>query len=293
MTDRRRGAVLVTVLWLIALLSALAMAASITFRGFAGLVVLDRDRVQAEALLTGGLEAAVHTVDILGDTPLDELETTISLSTGSVHAHLSDEGGRIDIGKAPIEVLASLFRYLGAPAEAADTIARAIDEWRKPVHANRSNTAAESPNESAKKTNVDQPFTDIRQIVLVPGMAPEWVGAIAPLATVYGSETVNPLTAPARVLAALPGVDASRLQAFLQMRGKYKYSTDATGLIAMLGSAEQYLAVKTPPVVSVHLTARLANGFAQAARAVVVPAPEGSQPYRLLLWTPITSQSGG
>ena len=137
MTDRRRGAVLVTVLWLIALLSALAMAASVTFRGFAGVVVLDRDRVQAEALLTGGLEAAVHTVDILGDTPLDELETTISLSTGSVHAHLSDEGGRIDIGKAPIEVLASLFRYLGAPAEAADTIARAIDEWRKPVHANR------------------------------------------------------------------------------------------------------------------------------------------------------------
>ena len=58
MSDRRRGVVLVTVLWLIALLSALAMAASITFRGFAGVVALDRDRVQAEALLTGGLEAA-------------------------------------------------------------------------------------------------------------------------------------------------------------------------------------------------------------------------------------------
>src|SRR5262249_57745249 len=55
MTDRRRGAVLVTVLWLIALLSALAMAASITFRSFAGVVVLDRDRVQAEPLFTAGL----------------------------------------------------------------------------------------------------------------------------------------------------------------------------------------------------------------------------------------------
>src|SRR3984893_18206171 len=90
MTDRRRGAVLVTVLWLIALLSALAMAAAIFFRGVAVVVVLDRDREQAEALWTGGLEPAVHTVEILGDTPLDELETTISLSTGSVHAHLSD-----------------------------------------------------------------------------------------------------------------------------------------------------------------------------------------------------------
>jgi general secretion pathway protein K len=291
MTDRRRGAVLVTVLWLMALLSALAMAAAITFRGFAGVVVLDRDRVQAEALLTGGLEAAVHTVAILGDTPLDELETTIWLSAGSVDVHLSDEGGRIDIGKAPIEVLASLFRYVGVRPEAADTAARAIDEWRKPVQGNGSNAAAESPNQSAKKTDVGQPFTDIRQLARIPGMAPEWVGAIAPLATVYGSETVNPLTAPAPVLAALPGVDASRLQAFLQMRRQYM--TDATRVIAMLGEGQKYLAVKTPPVVSVHLTARLANGFAQAARAVMVPTPEGNQPYQLLLWTPIASQSGG
>jgi general secretion pathway protein K len=290
MTDRRRGAVLVTVLWLIALLSALAMAASITFRGFAGVVVLDRDRVQAEALLTGGLEAAVHTIDILGDTPLDELETTISLSTGSVRAHLSDEGGRIDIGKAPIEVLVALFRSVGAPAGVADTMARAVVEWRGPVDADRANAAAGSPDGSAKKTNVDQPFTDIRQLAQIPGMAPEWVTAIAPLATVYGRETVNPLTAPARVLAALPGVDASRLQSFLQMR--HKYSTDATELVSNLGSAKQYLEVKKPPVVSVHLTARLANGFAQAARAVMVPTPEGTQPYRLLLWTPLPSQSG-
>jgi general secretion pathway protein K len=69
MIDRQRGVVLVTVLWLIALLSALAIAASITFRGFASIVALDRDRVQAEALLTGGIEAAVHTIDSLGDAP--------------------------------------------------------------------------------------------------------------------------------------------------------------------------------------------------------------------------------
>src|SRR6516165_852142 len=102
MTDRQRGVVLVTVIWLIALLSALAMAASITFRGFASFVALDRDRVQAEALLTGGIEAAVRTIENLGDAPLNEFETTITLVTGSVRTDLSDEGGRIDIGKAPV-----------------------------------------------------------------------------------------------------------------------------------------------------------------------------------------------
>ena len=55
-SDPRRGMVLVTVLWSISLLSALAMAASVTFRGFAGVMAVERDRVQGEALLTAGLE---------------------------------------------------------------------------------------------------------------------------------------------------------------------------------------------------------------------------------------------
>src|SRR5262245_45339119 len=134
--DARRGIVLVTVLWMIALLSALAMAASITFRGFTGIIALDRDRVQVEALLTGGLEAAVRSVAGLGETPIDQIETRTVLSTGSVSAQLSDEGGRIDIGKAPVEVLAGLFRTVGAPAKEADAIAQAMAEFRPPPPAN-------------------------------------------------------------------------------------------------------------------------------------------------------------
>jgi hypothetical protein len=45
------------VLWSIALLSALAMAAAVTFRGFAGVMAVERDRVQG-ALLSAGLETA-------------------------------------------------------------------------------------------------------------------------------------------------------------------------------------------------------------------------------------------
>ena len=107
-SDSRRGVILVTVLWSIALLSALAMAASVTFRGFAGVMAVERDRVQADALLSAGLETAAGIVDALGDASLIEIETRVNLVTGSTRLRLNDEGGRIDIGKAPAVVLAAL-----------------------------------------------------------------------------------------------------------------------------------------------------------------------------------------
>ena len=101
-------------LWSIALLSGLAMAASTTFRSFAGIVTVHRDRLRADALFTAGLEVAAGIIGRLDATPVVELETRLAMPGGDVQIRLGDEGGRIDIGKAPVEVLASLFRHLGA-----------------------------------------------------------------------------------------------------------------------------------------------------------------------------------
>src|ERR1700750_3280458 len=97
-SDTRSGVILVTVLWSISLLSALAMAASVTFRGFAGVMAVERDQVQAEALLTAGLEMAAGIMQTSNSSPLAGLETTAALDTGAVRVRLNDEGGRIDIG---------------------------------------------------------------------------------------------------------------------------------------------------------------------------------------------------
>jgi general secretion pathway protein K len=275
--DPRRGVVLVTVLWSIALLSALAMAASVTFRGFAGVMVVDRNRAQADALLTAGLEASANMIETLGDAPLRGVEITVSLSTGSVRAHLDDEGGRIDIGKAPVEVIAALLRSVGAPPAAADGIARHVGELRVPS----------KPASGAARPGTEQVFADIRQLAQVPGMRPEWLAAIAPFTTVYGSETVNPLTAPRGVIAALPGVDAAKLESFVATRRSSP--ADADRLARILGPAQQYLAAKPQRVAAVELTARLADGHLAAARAVIVVLAQDSEPYRVLVFTPVRS----
>jgi general secretion pathway protein K len=283
--DSRRGMVLVTVLWSISLLSALAMAASVTFRSYAGVMAVERDRVQGDALLTAGLESAAGFMDPSSSSALVDLETTVTFDTGAVRVHVNDEGGRIDIGKAPAELLASMLRSIGAPEAAARRVAQRIVERRDSDRPASTDNTGRPANAAPKMPGSSQPFTDVGQLQTIPGMEPEWITAIAPLTTVFGDKTVNPLTAPPGVIAALPGVDASRAAAFLRARGGTP--TDADRLVRMLGPAQQYLAVKPQRVASVDLTAALASGYAATAHAVIVVLPQDSQPYRVLVWTPI------
>jgi type II secretory pathway component PulK len=281
-SDPRRGAVLMAVLWSISLLAALAMAASVTFRGFAGVMSVDRNRVERDALITAGLEVAASIILDLGKTtPLRDLERTVALSTGTVNVRLSDEGGRIDIAKAPPEVLAAMLRSAGAPPATADSVARAIIEQRG--NAPRSGPAARRPPVLA--TTHEQALSNIGQIA---GMRAQWLAAIAPLTTIYGSETVNPLTAPRGVIAALPGVDANRLEAFLAERRVAL--PDANRLAQVLGPAQNYVSAKPQRIAAVELRATLTESRSNTiagARAVIAVLPQDSEPYRVLMFTPV------
>ena len=279
--ETRRGVILVAVLWSIGLLAALAMAASTTFRSFTAVAAVSRDRVQADALLTAGLEAAAGVIAKFGETPLDSAETSLTLAAGSAHANISDEGGRIDIGRAPVEVLTGLLRVAGVPGGQAQALAQTLDSWRKPQ--DRGSTARGQP--AGQEQQTDQPFTDVRQLANLPGMAPEWVAAMAPLATVFGSETVNPLTAPVPVLAALPGIRPAGIDALVAAR---RSGPDrAAGILPALGSAQKYLQIKSQGAASVRLSAVLNDGYTAAAEAVIVVLPQDRQPYRVLLFSPI------
>jgi general secretion pathway protein K len=283
--DPRRGAVLMTVLWSISLLAALAMAASVTFRGFAGVMGVDRNRVERDALITAGLEIAAGTILDLGKTtPLRDLERTVALSTGSVNVRLSDEGGRIDIAKAPAELLAAMLRSAGAPPATAESVAKAIVEQR----GNPPRTAAER-RPPVLATTHEQALSGIGQIA---GMRAQWLAAIAPLTTIYGSETVNLLTAPRGVIAALPGVDANRLEAFLAERRVAP--SDANRLTQMLGPAQAYVSAKPQRIAAVELRATLADSRSNTiagARAVIAVLPQDSEPYRVLMFTPVRAAS--
>jgi general secretion pathway protein K len=198
-----------------------------------------------------------------------------------VNVRLSDEGGRIDIAKAPAEVLAAMLRSAGAPPATADGVAKTIVEQRG--NAPRSGPAARRPPVLA--TTHEQALSNIGQIA---GMRAQWLAAIAPLTTIYGSETVNLLTAPRGVIAALPGVDANRLEAFLAERRVAL--PDANRLAQVLGPAQNYVSAKPQRIAAVELRATLTesrNNTIAGARAVIAVLPQDSEPYRVLMFTPV------
>lgn len=296
-SDPRKGFILVTVLWTIALLSALAIAVSMTFRGYAGIIAIDHDRTKADALLTAGLAISADIIEKLGDQPLTERETIVALQTGSVRVRLSDEGGRIDINKAPVAVLSALLRSVGA-SDDADAIAQSIVTWRARNGAGPTTTAAAlsgNPTSNAgalpqgapggQSANGPPSFTDVRQLAQVPGITPEYLAALIPLTTVFGTVKVNALTAPAEVIAALPGIGPDQLGALLAARRRPPIAE--ARLQQMLGPAQMYFKLQARPVALAELTVRLLDGYTRAVRAVIVRVADDKQPCRVLAWTPV------
>jgi general secretion pathway protein K len=131
------------------------------------------------------------------------------------------------------------------------------------------------------------PITDLGQLTRMPGMQPQWIAAIAPLATVFGDATVNPLTAPAAVLAALPGIEPARLHMFVEMRSRNPAL--ASRNLGLLGEAQRTLSVRPPRAVAVHLRAKVAGGGGAAARAVIVQVSGDREPYRVVTWNPLVT----
>jgi len=306
--DPRSGMIIVLVLWTIALLAALAMAASVSFRGFAGIVALDADRTRADALLKAGLEVSGGLLAKLGDEPLPAQQMTLHLDQGSVLIRLSDEGGKIDINKASVPVLTTLLQAAGA--ENAKLIAQAIDRWRQedgmqapgnaanpqPQQQQQAQNAQVSPTvqnpaapalqaDAGQKDDGFRSFTDLRQLVQIPGITRPIVERLVPLATVHGDEKVNLLTASYEVLAALPGLSPAQVSTLLDMRSRSP--RNMAGLERLSAPVKDYVRLEGRSVAAVEIAASLPDGYRAAAKAIIVVVPDDKQPYRVLAWMPL------
>jgi general secretion pathway protein K len=126
------------------------------------------------------------------------------------------------------------------------------------------------------------PFAHVDELWLVQGLPPAIVERMMPFVTVYsGRQEINVFDAPPQVIAALPGMTPSRLNAFLDRRESAPVDPDS--IPRLLGSEQVGATTEGSDAVRVRVRIAFDNGR-QAASEVVVLMGADDEPYRVLSW---------
>jgi general secretion pathway protein K len=220
---KARGAALLLVLWLVALLTALVGSFALAARTehLQG-QVLARG-VEAGALARAGIEYAVWRMgreDRRQRWMADGREYRWDPGTlapgGEVSIRIVDEQGKVDLNMADAGLLSALFQAGGSGRAQAAALAAAILDWRDVDDLAQPGGGAEDRDYAAAGLPygaADAPFASVAELEQVLGMTPALFARVAPHLTVFsGRPLPDPAFASGVVLAAL-GYDADAVRA--------------------------------------------------------------------------------
>ncbi len=272
-----RGYALVSVLWLVVLLTGVAAAYHAQARMEARLLTAGLQRAQAEGLAEAGIWIATQEHFFASfrspDRP-SRVTRTIDVEGNAVTVTISDVSGLINLNGAPPELFAALLAARSglSTAEQAEVV-DAILDWRD-SDSTRNTTGAEDADYAALKAShgaKDAPFATIDELRLVRGMTAAAYRAIASALTVFGNHArVNVTAAPPEVLGVLPrdsdaGADGDVDPRFVQQRGENIYTARAAATVG---------------AVTAHVD------------AVLRYAPGERRPVQVLAWSDAPAASG-
>ena len=289
----RRGVALVSVLWVLMLLSFIAASFNFSTRTDVNLAHNLGESAKAEALADAGVYRAIaglfQTVG-QGGLRVDRTVYGWHFGDGEIRFDIADEGGKIDLNRAKADLLGALFRSLDLDHEAAAALVDAIIDFRDPDDLRRLNGAEDRDYRAAglKYGAKDGPFEMVEELQQVLGMNNDLYSRAAPALSVYARRRTPFLaTAPPEVLAALAelpaGARENRQGQAVADQDEAATSVDnPPGELVILeeGPTEERSRTK---VYTLHAEARTANG-AYFAREAVVRITGGDVLYRIHAW---------
>ncbi|GAB3729690.1 type II secretion system protein GspK [Luteimonas pelagia] len=216
-TARARGAALLLVMWLLAMLAALVGAFALTAQV---------ERYQGRTLAGGvaaaqaaraGIEYAVSRASSQDPERIwvpDGRPYAWTFDGARVDVSLVDESGKLDLNLADAVLLANLLRVLDVPDGDAGRLAAAIVDWRDTDSLTQPGGGAEDAQYAAADRPYgakDAPIEGIAELEQVLGMTPDLFARLVPNITVFGGRgRPDAAYAPPAVLAAL-GLDPEQV----------------------------------------------------------------------------------
>ena len=278
-----RGAALVLVLWLLALLAA-------TIGAFALSARVEYMQGRASADLGGGQELAHAGIDYalsrMRATPTqpawhaDGRPYHWQFDGRSIELNVLDEAGKVDLNLAERPLLEGLLRALAVEPERAAQVAGAIMDWRDEDDLRQAVGGAESADYAAAGLAYgakNARFDGIGELQRLLGMDAALYAQLAPQVTVFGSGRPNPEVAAAPVLIAL-GLDPAQVMARRE-RADAGVAIGQTVPLPMAGESGS-------GVYAIRSRVQLDGEREVVVRAVVrlSPDPASGLPYTVLRW---------
>lgn len=274
---RMRGAALLLVLWLVALLTALVGAYALTARMEALQGRVGSRGAMAQEIARAGMEyALVRVADRNPETHWQPNGRAYAwrFDGHEVQVRIIDETGKVDLNQAEVPLLSRLMQALGEPPDTGDALAAAIVDWRDADDLSQPVGGAEDGDYAAAGRPYrakDAPFETIAELEQVLGMTPGLYARLAPFLTLYSGRGQPDATyAQGPVLVAM-GMDATAWLAQREAAG-------AAGALQLVGTGSG--------TYSIESRARLADGREASLRTVVRAgaSPVPGSAYTLLRW---------
>lgn len=299
-----RGIALIAVLWVMVLLSLLATSLTRTTRTGSQLARNLVASAEARALADAGIYRAI--AGLMERQPerrlaVDGTRYRIAFARGEVLLSLQDEGGKIDLNRAPVEMLVSLFQTVGVEREASVALADAVADYRDGDHDRHLSGAEDSEYRRAGLSHgaKDAPFEAIEELRNVLGVSEALYQELRPAITVFGrGRRVNRATAPPLVLRALPGMDQPAMLEQLEAReARTESTTTLDDDMAAGDETDEPITARRRRVgrfggaVTISAEAHTADGAVFVREAVVRPSARiarragvQERPYLILAW---------
>lgn len=293
MSERQdRGVVLVAVLFTVAIMSVMVVAASALTRSGIADHELEQRRLATRLALRSGLESAKAL--IVAAPPAQRVffegaPAAIDLGGGILaEVTIRDAAGLPDLNKSELPVIEAVLRDGIDAAEAAGLSAR-IGEWRREASERakaQAPSAPASPASDSANRQDEQPdpliFLSVDQLAAL--LAPASAERLSGRFTVFSpAGLVNPLAASEDVLLAIPGFTRGDLATVLAVR-KSRPANPEGQLQPMLARLKPFIALQDPTVFVVGVRLQAGPGIiAQSMAGAVVQAVEqGPLPFRTL-----------
>jgi general secretion pathway protein K len=290
---RQRGAALLLVMWLIAMLTALIgsfalMARVENLQGrllVRGLVAQNAARAGMEYALTRVTQSDPRLQWRPDGTPY-----RWSYAGAEVEVKLIDENGKIDLNQADPALLTALIQGAGGIEQQADAarLASAIADWRDPDPLTQVSGGAEDPDYASAGLPYgakDAEFESVAELEQVLGFTPALYAKLEPYLTVYsGRSQPDPAFAAAPVLDAM-GLNGADVVAQRGRRNPDGAPMPSGGLPGQLPG----LVGEGSGTYSIDSRARLSDGRESVLR-VVVRAGGGAVPG--MAYTPLRWEEG-